>query len=400
MRLILCLFLLGVVTQFNAQQTYEPGKLTDSIPVSNTSNETFALYLPTSFVASQASPILFIFEPAARGRLGIQTFIEASETYGHILVCSNNSKNGPYERNLNIAANLFDHVFSGFKINEDQMYFAGFSGGSRLAWALAFAAGNIAGVIACGAGLWKAPSPILPKQEFSYVGICGIRDMNYREMLGIKAYQEEINQDHTLITFEGGHSWPPAEEIARAFDWLDIEAHKKGIKVKTDNELFRSYRHNYEIAEKAEANGHILEAVENYERVLSTYGSLYTLDTVSARLKVIKKESSYKRALKDRTLALEKEKQWTSTFYERFTTDYNEPDKIDMQWWEKKITQLNDKYADGGIEFQRMLERVQYNLFAIAFSRKNPLLYQSNEDQKSFCTELGKLVYLESGQKQ
>jgi len=393
MRITYYIFILGFIGQLSAQQTFEPGKVIDSIAVSNTINETFALYLPTSFVASQASPILFIFEPAGRGRLGVETFIQAADTYGHILVCSNNSRNGPYERNLNIAANLFDHVFSVFKINEDQMYFAGFSGGSRLAWALAFAAGNIAGVIACGAGRWKAPSAILPKQEFSYVGICGNRDMNYREMLDIKAYQEQINQDHTLITFEGGHNWPPAEEIAKAFDWLDIEAHKKGIKVKTDNELFRSYRHNYEVAEKAEANGHILKAVENYERVLSTYGSMYTLDTVSARLKVIKKGSSYKRALKDRTLALEKEKHWTSTFYERFTTDYNQPDKIDMQWWEKKITQLNDKYADSGIEFQRMLERVQYNLFAIAFSRKNPLLYQSSEAQKSFCTELGKLVY-------
>ena len=64
-----------------------------------------------------------------------------------------------------------------------------------------------------------------------------------------------------------------------------------------------------------------------------------------------------------------------------------------MQWWRKKITQLNDKYADAGIEFQRMLERVQFNLYAIAFSRMNPLLYQSSEEQKSFCTALGKLVY-------
>ena len=151
---IFFLCFLGIVCQTNGQNAFEAGKLTDSIPVSNTFNETFALYLPASFVASKASPILFIFEPAGRGRLGVETFIEVSETYGHILVCSNNSRNGPYERNLNIAANLFDHIFSSFNINEDQMYFAGFSGGSRLAWALAFAAGNITGVIACGAGRW------------------------------------------------------------------------------------------------------------------------------------------------------------------------------------------------------------------------------------------------------
>lgn len=393
MRLIFYLFLMGVLSQLNAQQAFEPGKLTDSIPVANTTDETFALYLPTSFEASQPSAILFIFEPGGRGRLGVETFIEASETYGHILVCSNNSRNGPYDRNFNIAANLFDHVFSSFNINGGQLYFAGFSGGSRLAWAIALAAGNIAGVIACGAGFSKAPSPILAKQEFSYVGICGNRDMNYREMLDVEAYLEQTNQDHTLITFEGGHSWPPVEEIIKAFDWLDIEAHKKGKIIKANNEIYKSYKQNFEIAEKAEINGHMLKAAENYERVLTTYGSIYTLDTVMARLNILKKGRSYKRALSDRTLAFEKEKQWTSTFFKRFTEDYNQPEKIDMQWWRKKITQLNDKYADAGIEFQRMLERVQFNLYAIAFSRMNPLLYQSSEEQKSFCTALGKLVY-------
>ncbi|WP_299162427.1 hypothetical protein [uncultured Eudoraea sp.] len=67
MRLIYHLFLPRVVTQLNAQQTYEQGKLTDSIPIAKTTNDTFALYLSTSFVASQASPILFIFEPGGRG---------------------------------------------------------------------------------------------------------------------------------------------------------------------------------------------------------------------------------------------------------------------------------------------------------------------------------------------
>ena len=145
---------LGFFFQINAQQTYEPGKIMDSIPVSNTSNETFTLYLPTNFETSKESPILFIFDPGGRGRIGVETFIESS-------------RNAPYERNFNIAANLFDHIFSRFAIDKDQMILAGFSGGARLAWAIALAAGNLTGVIACGAGLSEASSSILKKQYFS-----------------------------------------------------------------------------------------------------------------------------------------------------------------------------------------------------------------------------------------
>jgi len=400
MRLIFFIFIVGVVYQVKAQQTFEPGKLTDSIPVANTTNETFALYIPTSYEPSQASPVLFIFEPAGRGRLGVETFIEASETYGHILVCSNNSRNGPYERNFNIAANLFDHVFSRFKINEDQMYLAGFSGGSRLAWAIASAAENIAGVIACGAGLSESASPILIKQEFSYAGICGDRDMNYKEMLDVKVYMGKSGQEHTLITFEGGHSWPPPEEIIKAFDWLAIQALLKGKEVIPKEKIHTAYLRNYASAAKLETEGHVLQAAENYDRVIGSYRSFYALDSVITSLEDLKKGSVFKHALKSRKEAVEKEKELTSSLYKRFSAEYNNPEKFDLQWWKKKLTQLNDKYKDSTSEFQLMLERVQFYVYAMAYSRTNPNLYQSSEKQKNFCKELSKLVYPEAGLKQ
>ena len=106
------------------------------------------------------------------------------------------------------------------------------------------------------------------------------------------------------------------------------------------------------------------------------------------------------RALKARKAAIEKEKEVTSSLYKRFITEYNNPEKIDLQWWKKKLTQLNDKYKDSTSEFQLMLERVQFYVYAMAYSRTNPNLYQSSEKQKNFCKELSKLVYPEAGLKQ
>jgi len=400
MRLIFFIFIVGIVYQVKAQQTIETGKLTDSIPVANTTNETFALYIPTSYEPSQASPVLFIFEPAGRGRLGVETFIEASETYGHILVCSNNSRNGPYERNFAIASNLFDHVFTKFNIDERQLYLTGFSGGSRLAWAIASMAENIAGVIACGAGMSESKTPILIRQEFAYAAICGDRDMNYKEMLDVMDYLGRTGQDLTLITFQGGHSWPPAAEIMQAFDWLALEAHQKGTIAIPEDKLYQSLERNYEIATNLETKGNLLGAAENYERVISSYGDLYELDSVITTLEDLKKGSLYKRASKSRKEAVAKEKELTSALYKRFNTEYNNLEKVDLQWWKKKLTQLNDKYKDSTSEFQLMLERVQFYVYAMAYSRTNPNLYQSSEKQKNFCNEISKLVYPETGLKQ
>ena len=111
------LFLLFVVLGSSALYAQnEKGMIIDSIAVSKATNETFALYLPKSFMENEPQPIVFIYEPLGRGAVGIQPFIPASEKYGLILVCSNNSKNGPYDRNFTISNNLFKQTLLNRKV--------------------------------------------------------------------------------------------------------------------------------------------------------------------------------------------------------------------------------------------------------------------------------------------
>jgi len=197
-----CVIIYFFCAFINAQQ-FKTGIILDSIPVSNSINETFSLYLPTTYNANKLSPILFIFSPSGNGKNGVKTFIKSAEAYNYILICSNNSKNGPLDRNFNIAQGLFTHIFSTFNIHKNQVYLAGFSGGSRLATAIATVSDLITGVIACGAGFVSSPNYIPSTQNFSYVGLCGDRDFNYQEMVGVKSYLNKTELSNTLFSFEG-----------------------------------------------------------------------------------------------------------------------------------------------------------------------------------------------------
>ena len=42
-----------------------------------------------AYFKENKSAVIFIFDPAARGKIGIQAFIAAAEEYNYILVCSN-----------------------------------------------------------------------------------------------------------------------------------------------------------------------------------------------------------------------------------------------------------------------------------------------------------------------
>ena len=117
-KLINLIFFLSMLTSFSQNEIFMKGSIIDSVFINDKSGESFALYLPAKYDSSINSPIVFIFDPAARGKTGIEPFIRAAEEYGYILICSNDSKNGPYNINYDIANRLFSKVLNQFKIDE------------------------------------------------------------------------------------------------------------------------------------------------------------------------------------------------------------------------------------------------------------------------------------------
>ena len=355
----------------------QKGVVHDSIVVSTTKNQTFALYLPKTFRENQLNPIVFIFDPAGRGAVGIRPFISASEKYGYVLVCSNNAKNGPYERNFDIANKLFNHVFSNFNIKENEMYLSGFSGGSRLASAIASLTNTFAGVVGCGAGFSYSQEQMPAAQQYSYVGLCGNRDMNYREMLENKAYLKLIKFNSTLITYDGEHSWPPQEQILRAFDWLQLQNLKKTSA--PSGKILQQYNLDHSLYEKFKQNQDLLFASEQIERMLNDYKGLIDVDSLSKQADELHISKAYKKQVAALASALKMEVKLASKLQSQLSEDFANPNKVNFEWWQKQFDKLDELRKQDGTEVQKMAFRVKFDVFARIYSRKNSLMYSQND---------------------
>ena len=372
-----------------AQTTLKKGIVHDSIPVSGTNDETFALYLPEKYKETELNSIVFIFEPAARAAIGIQPFINASEKYGHILVCSNNTRNGSYERNFDITDNLFDHIYTNFNIKQDEMYLSGFSGGSRLASAIATLTDQFTGVIACGAGFSGTPTHIPTTQDYAYIGLCGDRDMNYKEMLKDKEYLDSKKFKSTLITYDGDHSWPPSEQISRAFDWLHLQKLKKTNPVGSEK-ILTLYQSDYNRIEQFKTNGELLYASEQYERILKSYKGLVSVDSLVKQNRKLLNSKPYKKQSTTHDNVLKMEIRLAVKFITQITKDFINPNKINFGWWEREFKKL-DKKKD--VEMQKMVYRLKFDLYARVYSRKKALSYNSNEEEVAILDRFLKLIY-------
>ena len=94
LKVAFCVALLLCCSFDASPQSIEAGKVVERVVLQSQPNESYAVYLPTSYTTEKSWPTIFCFDPRARGKFALERFVEAAETHGYIVLCSNNSRNG------------------------------------------------------------------------------------------------------------------------------------------------------------------------------------------------------------------------------------------------------------------------------------------------------------------
>ena len=231
MRTSFCLILLNFISSLalraEVDQTY-PG-IIDTVFCQENPQQSYALFLPSQYDSSNDSyPVIFFLDPAARGRYPLERFRQAAEEYGFILACSNNSQNGPWEPIYEAVEAMSLDVSMKYRILESGVCLAGFSGGARAACGVASQVDNIPIVIGVGAG-FSTPYPLTSKTSFTYLGLCGDKDMNYVEMKRLEFDMKKMKIEHAFVYSDGGHDWPQVKEASIAIEWIALKLKKKQL---------------------------------------------------------------------------------------------------------------------------------------------------------------------------
>lgn len=365
------------------------GQIIDSVWCENAPDQSYALYLPTAYTQTKAWPILYFFEPMARGRLPLQLYAGLAEKHGYILICSNNSRNGPMDKSLPVYHAIKSDSESKLSIASDRIYLSGFSGGARLAQYISDSDESITGVVTvAGPKFGEDPTTNRLQKECLYFGIVGNRDMNYIEH---KTYQKKLNAldvKNVLLTYPSGHQWAPSEYFDMAINWLDIQY---SIKHENENSALE-----------------IKKFISKALIYMDTAGAMDYTDQLSyltsIRQSLLPKENNLlnqrqqtlandKRALKSITKeerALERETKYYETIYNALyqlkLSAYNSNQPLDsstysMVWWQQQIGSLQSKAkrADKkGDAAARTLDVIRGQVFGINLQEnaKNNLTFK------------------------
>src|SRR5262245_13927158 len=76
------------------------GQIVAKVTCAQAPAQSYALYLPAHYDAARRWPILYAFDPGARGQVPVERFKEAAEKFGWIIAGSNNSRNASIQSSI------------------------------------------------------------------------------------------------------------------------------------------------------------------------------------------------------------------------------------------------------------------------------------------------------------
>jgi len=337
--------------------TFQPGTVYDSVHCFRYPEASYVLYLPKEYNSLKKFPVIFFFDAHARGWLPVKKYKALADSFGFILVASNDSKNGQSSQIRNrIIYHFMQDVEQRFAIDPARIYTGGFSGGARIAAGIGLSNKNIAGVIGCAAGFPRLNH--ITNTHLAYVGIVGNTDFNYLEMKQLNNELTAAHWSHYLLIFNGHHQWPPLQTMQTAFDFLQTNAMRRQL-IPVDKQLITHLQKHLEQKRKQAIQNQnpLLQRQIDWQLVAFLNG-LIPVGSYKKEIEELQQNSKLKRQEQQETLLKQEEQKWQQTYARALESK-------DAGWWRNTLAQLSERQRKAKTPPGKLMVRRLYNYLSL-----------------------------------
>jgi dienelactone hydrolase len=259
--------------------------------------QSYALYLPSQYSPGKQWPIFYAFDPGAHGKMPVELMKDAAERYGYIVVGSNNSRNGSWKIEAEAAQAMLLDTEQRLAIDVHRAYFAGFSGGARVAARLAQLCKCAAGVLLNGAG-FQPEDTGSPDRTVAVFAGAGTYDFNYAEIVRMDDALEKLQYTHFLRAFDGPHQWAPSTAMAEALAWFRMQAMKSGRDSRDDSFIAAFIAQEADRAHAFEQSGEVYFAWKEYRQAAEAIAGLADNAGLRAKAETLEKDKAVREGIK------------------------------------------------------------------------------------------------------
>ena len=198
-----------------ALPSFPAGAVIPKVVCTADQKQSYALYLPSSFTPYRKWPIIYVFDPAARGQVAVEVMQTAAEKFGYIVAASNNSRNGPMGQSTEAANAMWQDTQQRFPIAEPRRYLAGMSGGARVATRYRTVVRRLRRGCDSKCGWISVGRRTHRDLKFAYYAAVGNADFNYGEFVDLRPKLDAAGVRYRIRIFDGQHGWAPRRSGSR-----------------------------------------------------------------------------------------------------------------------------------------------------------------------------------------
>jgi hypothetical protein len=376
----------------------QKGQIVPAVRAAAKPEQSYALYVPTNYVAERRWPIIYVFDPGANGSRPLELMKEAAGTYGYLLAGSNNSRNGPWQIEQEAAREMWSDTHESLAIDDRRIYFAGLSGGARLSARLAQLCNCAHGVFLNSAG-FSASSPLAQKPPFAIFATAGMTDFNYAELTELDAQLESLGARHFFRRFDGGHAWAPATVWQEALAWSALLEMRDNLRDKDRTFISAEFTHaTYRLHQREQA-GELYFALGEYRAVAATFDGLADTSELKKRTTALAESPAVREGAKQEKAAIEKERSLEADIFRIMQPlrDSGADRTSALADASARIHQLReDSLKERRPEPRRISQRVLGEVFVMAMETGGQLLEAGQSHTAETYFELGAVAHPDS----
>lgn len=212
-------------------------------------------------------------------------------------------------------------------LDEHRTYSGGFSGGARVAGAMALSCATcqIAGVIASGAGY---PNSKSRADNLLYFFSIGNDDFNWPEVMNVRREREDRGAPYHIHIFPGPHQWAPRDVMEDAIRWLMLKAMQAGSLASDSTFVDHALQKTQAEADDAEKRNDGVAEFTAYRSLVSDFSGLRDTSKAASKLAALKDSAAMKAALKNEREQIAEQSSLEQSISPKLTAylDGSEPD--------------------------------------------------------------------------
>lgn len=336
------IFFLFLSLQLSAQEfTVKKGMVVDNLKVSDTLDESYALYIPTGYENGRTWPTIFIFDGKGRGKAAAQLFRATAEQQGYIIVSSNSvDQQQDLEQNVLVAARLMQEATRILPVDNSQVATAGSMAGAKAASSIPLVFDNILGAIAVG-DHWVNFNLIDKRKNFSFVGIVGDEQFSASGMKITSEALSNLQFPSQVYTYDGNEDWPASDIITSAVGSLTIDAMRRNLRPVDRRLLEELYQHDLGQVNKMMSLNQLINADNLLEIMEEKYSGFLDTSEIRSKQNQLARSRNYAEQKREQRTITDKENRLMDDFSYYLEEDIRTANFENLGWWNFQKRQLD-----------------------------------------------------------